>query len=153
MALSLHPHAFPEHLGQHNSRAFSGGPSVFSAVGQLPRGRNQINMLFLPLKHFISISSNRNSITPLIADSDKTRIFFFHLYVLPNKARNGRRSVFWISDLGIGPRTKPGCCKENKLSTCKYGFHEVTVLIDSWKETVFCPELIPQGGLHRSQSP
>lgn len=65
--------------------------------------------------------------------------------MLPNKARNELLNVFWISDSGIGPRTKPGCCKENKLDICKYGFHEVTFMTDSWKETVFFPELIPQG--------
>lgn len=96
-------------------------------------------MLFLLLKHSVSISNNRNSVTlliALIADSDKNQDFFFlHLGALPNKARSGLLNVFWISDSGIHPRMKPGCCKENKLYICKYGFHEVTFLIDSWKET------------------
>ena len=75
--LRLHSHVhLPSTSGDPTLNAVSGGLTVYYTTGQFLRSLNQINMLCLPLKHFISISNSRNPITVLTVDSDKIRIFF-----------------------------------------------------------------------------
>lgn len=86
-----HVHA-PSTSGDPTLNAFSSGLSVYYTIGQFLRSYNQINMVSLPLTHFILISNNKNAITVLIVDLDKVGIFFSwqgaHVLTLPNMATN-----------------------------------------------------------------